>query len=129
MRTSMTPVDGSASCEKVCPDRSMMRPGTVGPRSSTVQVVERPLDRSVTLTAVPKAMCRLAQVPALAQYHEAPPVSSSAGAAGGGGAVVAVVVGSGGTVVGGGGTYITATAGGAARVVLVVVVASATRSA
>jgi hypothetical protein len=109
----------------------MIRPATAGPRSSTVQVVERPSERSVTLTTVPKARLGLAQVPAGAQYQEASPICSYAGGGGGGGGgvvvVVVVVEGGDGTATGVGGTYVAATAGTGAGSVVEVVVESSTR--
>jgi hypothetical protein len=96
----MSPTDGSASWENVCSDMSTTRPGVQAWRSSTVQVTAAPLDRSVTVTTVPKVNVGLAQVPGLAPYHEATPVSVcpeaawSAGAGGdGGGSVGAVAAG------------------------------------
>ncbi len=133
IRTSMTPSAVLASREKVSSDKSMIRPATAGPRSSTVQVVERASERSVTVTTVPKARPGLAQVPAAAQYHEASPVSSFAGGRGGGAGgtvvvVVVVVVGGGeATAAGVGGTYFAATAGTGMGSVVEVVVESSTR--
>ncbi len=62
----------------------MTRPGFGASLSSTVHVVEAPVDRSVTVTTVPKASVGLAQVPAGAPYHEACPVVAFCGGGGGG---------------------------------------------
>lgn len=79
----MIPTEGSVSWENVSSDRSMIRPATLGPRSSTTHVVEAPFSMSTTVTTVPNAMSGLAHVPARAGYHDAFPVSSFAGATGG----------------------------------------------
>jgi hypothetical protein len=110
-----------------------MRPPTLGPRSSTLQVVDSPLAVLVTVSTVPNAMLGLAQVPAGAWYHEACPLSwfcEPGGAvlvvldAGGTVVVVVVVVGGGGSVVvvvvGGGGSYLAATTGTEGSVEVVV---------
>ena len=67
----MMPTDGSASWENVASARSMTRPGLPASRSSTVQWVVAPVERSVTVTTVPNARFGLAHVPAGAAYHEA----------------------------------------------------------
>jgi len=104
----MSPVAVLARRANVACDRSMTRPGLSAWRSSTVHCTDAPVDRSVTVTTVPKARSGLAQVPAGASYQEASPVAECGGAAvvvgagavvggaGGGAGLGAVVVGAGG---------------------------------
>ncbi len=79
----MTPTTRLASWENVAGARSMTRPGLCASRSSTVQWTDAPVERSVTVTTVPKARDGLAQVPARAPYHDASPVEVCGGAGGG----------------------------------------------
>jgi hypothetical protein len=79
----MTPTTRLASWENVAGARSMTRPGLCASRSSTVQWTDAPVETSVTVTTVPKARVGLAQVPALASYHDARPVEAWGGAGGG----------------------------------------------
>lgn len=74
MWASRTPAAGSVSAAKVDSARSRMRPSMYGPRSSTTQLVLRPLDKSVTVTTVPLAMVRLAHVPGVMAYQDTAPV-------------------------------------------------------
>ncbi len=62
----------------------MTRPGLCASRSSTLQLTDAPVPRSVTVTTVPKARVGLAQVPAGAPYHEAKPATTCSGTVGGG---------------------------------------------
>ena len=108
----------------------MTRPGLWASRSSTLQLTDTPVARSVTVTTVPNASVGLAQVPAGELYHDAPPVLWCAGAVTTG---AATGFGAGaGTGAGGLGAATTATAtaaggfgattGGGGVVVVVVVV-------
>ena len=54
----------------------MTRPGLCASRSSTVHRTDAPVERSVTVTTVPKARVGLAQVPAGEPYHEARPITA-----------------------------------------------------
>jgi len=75
----MTPDDNGANWAKVDRDRSRIRPASYGPRSSTRQLTERPVLRSVTVSSVPKGNDWWAQVPAGASYQDAGPVSLGRG--------------------------------------------------
>ena len=108
----MSPVEVLANWANVACDRSMTRPGLSASRSSTVHCTDVPVDRSVTVTTVPKARSGLAQVPAGAPYQEACPVVL--GWDGGGAVVVGagVVVGGGGGGAGLGATVVVGAGGG-----------------
>ena len=57
--TWRTPRPSGASCAKASGERSMIRPGPNGPRSSITTVTERPVARSVTVTCVPNGQPRV----------------------------------------------------------------------
>jgi hypothetical protein len=96
-----------------------------------VQRTEAPVERSVTVTTVPKAKLGLAQVPAGAPYHDAWPVVVLRGAGGGGGAtgLAATTTGLGAGATGGAGFGAGGADGfGAGGVVVVVVVGNTCRN-
>ena len=74
--TWRTPRPSGASCAKASGERSMIRPGPNGPRSSMTTVTERPVARSVTVTYVPKGShgCAAVSPDHGGSYQEASPV-------------------------------------------------------
>lgn len=123
----MTPTEGSSSWAKLDSERSRTRPVLGSWRSSTVQVVVRPLARSVTVTLVPKGRLGLAQVPAGAWYHEACPVSWLPEVVVVLGGAVVVVVRGGDVVVGVAAARAAAVGCGSVVVVVLVVVVTGVR--